>query len=281
MNLFRIQILNYLSDDPQVRDIRLRTHHEQLKWWTDRTQLDITVYAMNYSPGDYFVHPRVTYRDLPKTPTGQAYNLRFEDLYASDYNYGIMMDDDAILYDHSSSYRMFEEMSSHITDYWDIDVMFPICPARMPFNHLLTKHKGDVNHIFIPNKSLKGTMYVVKNFRKFSESELYTDPSFTLGEDVQTAFEALCLGKHVYMTPSMVLKEYNHKSSHFVADHNTSGSVDGVIVSHKIADKYAGFGLQYDGSRYNTREFMKKIWPDKKTLLIPKNGVGLDPELWG
>jgi hypothetical protein len=134
-----------------------------------------------------------------------------ENFYDSDHRWGIMLDDDAVLSDdehHNSSWRMFAEMAVNEHDYAGVDVFFPINGAKAAwqkdvnglenveqtingetvtvaeFKYPDNAERHRLNHVFTTNTDLKGSMFVVRNFRKEGRPEVLPDASYTLhGED--------------------------------------------------------------------------------------------------
>ena len=197
---FEIYIISYLDDDAAKRTDRLRVHNDQLDCWLNHTNLKINVYAMNYSDQDFRTEDRITYKILTPRRANPARLEAFKDFYASDAHWGIMMDNDASLYSashHNSSYKLFEEMSSHIEDYKTIGVFQPINPGKQPFNHFINDDVHTHNHVFARNMDLKGSMMIVRNFRKYNQPEVWPDPSYIYGDDTKIAMDAVRLGHHL------------------------------------------------------------------------------------
>ncbi|APX84461.1 hypothetical protein BV511_06875 [Methylorubrum extorquens] len=162
-----------------------------------------------------------------------------EKFYDSDHRWGIMLDDDAVLSDdehHNSSWRMFAEMAVNEHDYAGVDVFFPINGAKAAwqkdvnglenvvqtingetvtvaeFKYPDNAERHRLNHVFTTNTDLKGSMFVVRNFRKEGRPEVLPDASYTLhGEDTYFAMLAISMGYSVRRCNNIILKELTGK----------------------------------------------------------------------
>ncbi len=160
--------------------------------------------------------------------------------YASNHKWGIMLDDDAVLSDdvhHNSSWRIFAEMAVNPHSYSGVDVFFPVNPRKTPWqkdvNGFVT-HKTIINgrevkkrvwglpqnyerhrlnHVFTANTDLKGSMFMVRNFRLAGEALVMPDPTYALhGEDTYFAMLAISMGYRVRRCNNIILKEYTGKN---------------------------------------------------------------------
>jgi len=168
-----------------------------------------------------------------------------EKFYNSDHRWGIILDDDAVLSDdahHNSSWRIFAEMAVNGPDHYKgVDVFFPINPQKSAWQKdvngietvktavdgVTTKTRAftkpqnferhRLNHVFTTNTDLKGSMFVVRNFRKEGRPEVLPDASYTLhGEDTYFAMLAISMGYSVRRCNNMILNEFTlPKDSHF------------------------------------------------------------------
>ncbi|KQO59599.1 hypothetical protein ASF22_08145 [Methylobacterium sp. Leaf87] len=197
--------------------------------------------------------------------------------YASDYDWGIMMDDDAVLYEkaqHNSAWRLFPEMAKNgQAAYAEVDVFFPNNPGK-PGGGFNAKYVEDPalyaeNHVFERNPDLKGSMFIVRNFRKARRHEVLPDPSFTIhGEDTLFATEAIKRGCTVMKCWNINLKELvGERDSHF-----GGGRFTAMREAHvRIAEMYKGDGLRmrkpYDQSSktLERKEFYAKCWKARPT----------------
>ncbi len=271
-------ITSFLSDtDLELRKVRSEVVKRQINWWLENTEVPLFVTSMNYEPmHDYLSHSRLTYRDRPPMKANPARKWAFEQFYESNYDYGIFMDDDAILYNkeqHNSGAKFFEEMASHIEDYQNIDVFFPINPQKIGFNPIWDKSPGlhETNHVFKRSMDLKGSMFIVRNFRKYGMTEVYPDPEFNWQDDTKFAIECVAAGHKVLQCENIILNELSGKASNFAANptdrlpHMKAGNT-------RIAEEFAHMGLKMDGDSHllDRTEFLRKAWIGPKRYVIPK-----------
>lgn len=205
--------------------------------------------------------------------------------YASDYDWGIMMDDDAILYDqpqHNSAWDLFPEMAKNgLKEYDGVDVFFPNNPAKRGggFNAEYAKDPALYagSHVFKRNADLKGSMFMVRNFRKAGRHEVLPDPSYLLhGEDTLFATEAIKQGCTVMKCWNINLKELiSDKDSHFAEDRERR-----MLEAHKrIAEMYAADGLRMkhpedpEDKAFEREDFYAKCAPHR-----PKKWTAAKPQ---
>jgi len=215
---FGAYIISFADNDPEKRAARFEVHNIQLNEWLENTDIDINVVAMNYQPGDHHPDPRVIYHDTAPRKCSAARHEAFRLFYASDYDWGVIMDNDAMLYhspQHNSAYKIIEEMQDHLQDYKELGIFFPINPAKSPFTDLLADHAHQTRHVFRRNMDLKGSLMFVKNFVKQGLPAPYPDPEFDWCEDGKLALDTVALGHTVMVCENLVLKEMGLSSSSF------------------------------------------------------------------
>lgn len=207
---------------------------------------EIEDFINDKSPEMKKILKRVVEYDNPKAQPLIDNRIKCLDkFYCSDHRWGIIMDDDAALMSdahHNSSWRMFAEMAVNGPDHYKgVDVFFPINPQKSAWQkdvngietvktvvdgvttkkRVFTKpqnlERHRLNHVFTANTDLKGSMFVVRNFRLEGRPEVLPDPSYTLhGEDTYFAMLAISLGYSVRRCNNMVLDEYTlPNDSHF------------------------------------------------------------------
>lgn len=284
-------IINFMCDDEARREIRKRVHKEQIDWLLEHTNLPITVVAMNYREEDFIKDPRITYVVKEKLPVSKARNVAFETFYASDFDYGVFLDDDIVLYTgteekYNSGHRFFEEMNSHIKDYYGIDIITPIHPNIEPFRALWKEDPDFENyHVFKPCPNLIGQFFIMKNFRKFGTKELFADETFEICEDQDLVMNAIASGYKSYKCQNIVCKNIPHKESHFWEGGQNSTKTDSEkldIVRHmgRMVEKYGDEGLvANDKGWLKFTGMMKQCWPDKKTVKIIKTEGHRDQDI--
>lgn len=277
---FAAYIVSFLPrDNDALRASRLVVHRKQLEWWHANTSVPITVISMNYDADDYSRHlERVTYVDSEPLKLAPARRKGFELFYASAHHWGIMMDDDAVLYDkphHNSGARLMEEMSTHIQDYKTVGAFYPINPQKIGFNPLWAKNPQVTHsHVFNRALDLKGSMFFVRNFRMYGQQEVWPDVEFNWQEDTKFAIDCVAAGHHVQQCYNIVLNEMSGSASHFSAE-ASARRPKMEAGNRRIAEIYAHMGMHMgEGDESHLlikREFMKKCWQGATKLIVPKH----------
>lgn len=282
---FAAYISSFLPvDNQELRDSRSAITKRQIQWWLDKTEVPIHVVSMNYELSDYLsANSRLTYHDNPPLKLTPARRVGFEMFYESDYDFGIMMDDDAILYDkpqHNLGPKLFDEMADQIHAYTNVDVFFPINPQKIGFNPIWNKNPAKYldNHVFKRSMDLKGSMFVVRNFRKYGKTEVFPDLEFNWQEDTKFAIDCVAAGHTVLQSHNLVLHELSGKASHFAAaaDLRIPRMLDG---NTRIAQQYKHLGLrmQADSHLLDRSDFMRTCWLHPQTeFVIPRKGNPLN-----
>lgn len=254
---FAAFICSYMPDDAVHASMRQGNLVRQLAWWRRMTDMPVSVIASNWqdrrleSCGEL---QRVQERGGQIIRTSAqpliANRIRaLQALYASDADWGTIMDDDAVLYDspaHNSGAAFFAEMALNGTDaYREVDVFFPINPQKIGFNPIWRKepdlYRG--SHVFARNHDLKGSLFVVRNFPKFGRPPIYPPADYLLhGEDTLFAVEALAKGCTVMRCENIVLKEFS-SVSHFGADRIANMRAG----AERMVDLYWHQGLRLSG----------------------------------
>ncbi|MDQ1197510.1 hypothetical protein [Agrobacterium sp. SORGH_AS 787] len=280
--LFAAYIVSFMPDDPQHRIARRLDIEKQLRWWELMTDIPVHVIASNWQPLALKSAPelgRLAARggsviNAPAQSVVLNRNAALQAFYASDHPWGIIMDDDAILYDspnHNSGAAFFSEMAKNASSaYDDIDMFFPINPGKLPGQNTIWSADPVLyrdNHVFSGNHDLKGSIFIVRNFRLSDRPQILTPPHTGLGEDTLLAMEAVSKGCTVYRCENIVLKEFSGKS-HF--RHTRTEMKKGNEV---IATKYAVQGLRM-GSEHllDRRDFLRSCLsgrPDRVVVAKP------------
>lgn len=279
---FGAYIISFADNDPEKRKARFEVHNTQLNEWLEHTDINIHVVAMNYQPGDHHSDPRVIYHDTAPRKCSAARHEAFRLFYESDYDWGVIMDNDAMLYSapqHNSSYKIIEEMRDHLEDYKELGIFFPINPAKSPFTALLADEDHQKRHVFKRNMDLKGSLMFVKNFAKLGLSCPYPDPEFDWCEDGKLALDTVDMGYTVMVCENLVLKEMGLSSSSFAtaeidrkpfmkaANENIVKKFDDPLLTMKPNDSHL----------LDSKKWVEKRWGAKRKFLsIGKAGDNTD-----
>jgi hypothetical protein len=282
---FSAYIICQLPDQPEWRIDRLKIFIRQLRWWLKFTSVRIHLRLANWTDAELVRIQEITHsapaRITFEVRDPQALILHriecLQALYSSEYDWGIMMDDDAVLYDthHNSGSRLFEEIAANGSDaYAGVDVFFPINPAKHGFNkawnedpYLYGRH-----HVFRLNLDLKGSLFVVRNFIKDGRPPILPDANFqSHGEDTLFATEAVRRNYTVFECWNMVLRELPARS-HFGSD-PVLRLVSMEAGNEEIARMYRSFGLRMTAGSHllDKEEFQRRCWGEKpKTIVVEK-----------
>ncbi|PYE45243.1 hypothetical protein DFI02_102687 [Rhizobium sp. PP-F2F-G20b] len=228
-------ITSYLPDDAEHRTDRKFDFEWQLEWWRRMTDIPVHVIASTWTDCEVAASKELALlSDHGGGITRVGPRILIENrvdclkqLYDSDYDWGIVMDDDAVLMqaeNHNSSYRLFAEMAANGKDAYDgVDVFAPIYGRKVPFNEKLNAPENPYksHHVFKKNTDLKGSMIVVRNFAKEGRAPLLPDPSFRChGEDTYLVLQALSLGYTTMTSWNMVLEELSGESTFADSDYD-------------------------------------------------------------
>jgi len=228
--MFAAYITSYLPRDPMHRAQRLTDLHQQLRWWRLMTDVPVHVLASGWTPSRIAADPELArlhhHGGGVEQVRSQSINLNriacLEAFYASDYPWGIIMDDDAILYHspaHNSGGAFFSEMAQNPPSlYSGVDVFYPINPQKRPGQNQIWQKAPTLyrtHHVFDAGYDLKGSLFIVRNFRLDGRAPILPPAKFNLiGEDTLFAIEAVANGCSVFRCGNLVLKELSGKS-HF------------------------------------------------------------------
>ncbi|WP_024587605.1 hypothetical protein [Aliihoeflea sp. 2WW] len=255
--MFVAYIVSYLPDSPEHRAVRRINLRKQLRWWRLMTDVAVTVLASGWTAQEVAAEGELK---LLLARGGRVISIPGQSLienrivclslfYDSDVPWGIMMDDDAILYHsprHNSGGAFFSEMAANgAAAYGDVDVFYPINPAKLPGQNQIWAEAPafyQTRHVFEANYDLKGSLFVVRNFRLDGRKAVLPPPDHTLhGEDTLFAIEAVANGCTVYRCENMVLKEFSGPS-HFKHAPEVM-----KVGNEAIAARYAAQGLRMHG----------------------------------
>lgn len=259
---FAAYITSYRHPEEDKWRARRAVFLKQLRWWEANTAVPLhlrlsgwrkeDVDAFNAESGQLLDVIEDYGGSYERADPARLLDNRIECLkqfYESDVSWGIMMDDDAVLYDkaqHNSGPRLFPEMAvKGPAAYTGVDVFFPINPAKTPFNAVYDKDRNlyDNTHVFKRSGDLKGSLFVVRNFRKEGR-ELVLPPieygTQLHGEDTLFAIEALSQGCTVMCCENIILNEFA-APSHF----DTSGDRKPAMKqgNERLVELYGKHGL--------------------------------------
>lgn len=279
-------ITSYLPDTAEHRSDRKFDFEWQLEWWRRMTDIPVHVIASNWTDdeiakskelGRLADHGGGITRIGPRILIENRIDC-LKQLYESNFDWGIIMNDDAVLMqaeNHNSSYRLFAEMATNGKDaYNGVDVFAPIYGRKVPFNGELNGPGNPyaANHVFKKNTDLKGSMIVVRNFAKDGRPLLLPDPSFRYhGEDTYLVLQAISLGYSTMTSWNMVLEELSGESTFADSDNDRT---EKMREGHELlVEKFGQLGLcMKTGSHsLDKKGFETRWWGSKpKNVVVPK-----------
>lgn len=272
-------ITSYLPDASEHRKSRKFDFEWQLEWWRRTTDIPVHVIASNWTDAEIAESKELSllgHHGGKITRVGPRILIEnridcLNQLYASDFDWGIIMDDDAALMqaeNHNSSYRLFAEMAANGNAAYDgVDVFAPIYGRKVPFNSELNGPDNPyaANHVFKKNTDLKGSMIVVRNFAKEGRELLLPDASFRChGEDTYLVLKAVSLGYSTTTCWNMVLEELSGESTFAAGDGDRT---EKMREGHeRLVSEFGHLGLQMkDGSHsLDKQDFERRCWGDKR-----------------
>ncbi len=279
-------ITSYLPDNSAHRVERKFDFEWQLEWWRRMTDIPVHVIASNWTDAELAESKELSLLGQHGgkiTRVGQRILIEnrldcLKQLYASNFDWGIIMDDDAVLMqaeNHNSSYRLFSEMAENgVTAYDGVDVFAPIYGRKVPFNKELngSGNPYTANHVFKKNTDLKGSMIVVRNFVKEGREPLLPEPSFRChGEDTYFVLKAVSLGYSTMTCWNMVLEELSGESTFAVGDDDRTAKMrDG---HERLVSEFAHLGLRMKAGSHSLdkRDFERRCWGEKpKEIIVEK-----------
>ncbi|MBB3967329.1 hypothetical protein [Rhizobium metallidurans] len=273
-------VISYLPNNIVHRKARRDDLAKVLDWWMSKTAVPISVIASNWRDTDRKLLElsidlkAITIIEQPAQSVVLNRVAAFEAFYQSDFDWGIMLDDDAVLYDgpqHNRGPRLFAEMIANgLSAYSGVDVFFPISPQKVGFSPIYAKDPAlyAAHHVFERNIDLKGSLFVIRNLRKEGRPEVMPDPGFTLvGEDRQIALEAVSLGYAVMQCQNIVLNELAG-TSHFGPAGGRAALMKAGYTA--LAHTYASHGLTMsaDGHRQDLKAFWAACWGIKPKRIV-------------
>lgn len=279
-------ITSCLPDASGHRKSRKFDFEWQLEWWRRTTDIPVHVIASNWTDAEIAESKELSllgHHGGKVTRVGQRILIEnridcLKQLYASDFDWGIVMDDDAVLMqgeNHNSSFRLFAEMATNDKAAYDgVDVFAPIYGRKVPFNNELNGADNPyvANHVFKKNTDLKGSMIVVRNFVKEGRAPLLPEPSFHChGEDTYLVLKAVSLGYATMTCWNMVLDELAGESTFAGGDDDRT---EKMRKGHeRLVTEFEHLGLQMKAASHSLdkREFDRRCWGEKpKTVTIKK-----------
>lgn len=284
--VFGAFITSFMPDDAELKAARKFNFEWQLEWWRRMTDIPVHVIASNWVDEEVAAsteldrlsdHGGSIIRVGPRILIENRIEC-LNQLYASDFDWGIIMDDDAVLMqaeNHNSSYRLFAEMAANgISAYDGVDLFAPIYGRKAPFNDELNGAGNPYadNHVFKKSTDLKGSMIVVRNFAKEGKALLLPDPNFRChGEDTYLTLKAVSMGYSPMTSWNMVLEELAGDSTFATTDDDRT---EKMREGHeRLVSEFGHLGLRMKPNSHalDKRELEKRFLGGMaKQVSVPK-----------
>ncbi|MDR6103020.1 hypothetical protein QE369_003217 [Agrobacterium larrymoorei] len=288
LRAFGAFITSYLPDDAAHRKDRKFDFEWQLEWWRRMTDIPVHVVASNWTDEEVAASKELGLLSehggsiirQPGQSIARNRNLCLSQLYKSDFDWGIVMDDDAVLMQdehHNSSYRLFAEMAENgLSAYQGVDLFQPIFGRQTPFNTKYSAPNAPYtdNHVFERSTNLKGTMIVVRNFAKEGRDLLFLPEEFDfVGEDTYLTLQAISKGYAPMTCWNIILEELGGKSHFAMTD---AKRIEKMREGHQQLVKAFnrdGLRMNSEGShKLDKSDFTERFWGNKKlTVNVPKS----------
>jgi hypothetical protein len=277
-NPFAAYIISFFPENLKFRKERRDDLVTVLDWWMTNTFVPLTLITSNWLQSDFRILglsidlSKLVIIDQPGQPIALNRIAALGRFYSSEHDWGIMLDDDAMLYDgpqHNRGPHLFSEMISNgIAAYDGVDVFFPINPQKVGFSPIYAANPAlyKAHHVFERNIDLKGSLFVVRNFKKEGKPIVELDPNFTLlGEDRQFALQAVQMGYSVMRCENIVLRELSG-SSHFDANRTTQMKIGYTRLAHMYAS--CGLAMKPNTHQHDLTQFWENCWGNKPKRIV-------------
>ncbi len=220
MKLSKIYIISWFGNDTELRAKRKEIHKKQVEWVYSHN-LHPVIYAQEYEPDDFLVGPTYVVNTGYLKHPGPARNILLKNFYDSDDDYAVFADNDSLLYEgerYGNTNDFFKKLRSldiKDPDFSNVDIIGVTNPGRSPFREETEKPIYNDNLVFKRTTQLKGSMFLVRNRKKFYNRELVFDEENFVneqgkmigGEELCFAVDAMMTGLGVFTTFNAILKE--------------------------------------------------------------------------
>lgn len=194
-----IYIISYFGEEKELRDFRIKVHQEQINKILSFThKFNIVIFAQKYNHSDYIEHPQISYviRTGELLRPGEARNVLKKYFYESNEDYALFLDNDVLLTDeYIEVITKYENQLKKCFEEYKIGLLSVQYDNKQSLRidnsieyisshpNLKEQHKNPV--LYLADRTTPEAMYIMKNFRKFENTEFFYDPkiSFSMGKD--------------------------------------------------------------------------------------------------
>jgi|SRR6185503_6057843 len=282
----RVMIISYMGEDPAVQERRVREHDIQLKWLSQvLPKSPVHILAQRYKEEWFRKGPvyKVRSKSSPLLLPGFARNELLKEFYRSSDEWGLLLDNDAMLYQHQDGPTIFAHMQKFSARWSGVDIWVPLDPRNEPFSKRLTDPLYRKNiELRKCGLSIKGSMYVLR--RPVSKDKIFfqetLDKGFA-GEDGMFVADAVIAGWACYVCTTVVLREVvsgKYTTIKTLEESRRSGGKEMMELSRKMfLGRYGQHGLILQSgkggrTRFSTKHFFRRYWRHPDRVLISKRG---------
>lgn len=258
----QLYVISFLPNAEMLRQVRLRHHRKQLLYFLEH-DFSVTVLSQNYAPHEKFNDDDVNYVDGPAEqtlPPGAARNLLLNDFYKSDLDFAVFADDDAIIDDkHCDGIKAICAPLDRPENFSGVDLLAPINPVRRGFNadYRAEPEKFEKYWSLTAIDDLKGSLFVLRNFRKSGRSEYWFSPEydddgaggFIGGEDGDFCMQIIRDGGGAFTIENCVLKELGSVNDSTWAQETSERSAQKSKRMELLHTRFGKYGFDAYGSR--------------------------------
>jgi len=212
-------IVSWKADNAELRNKRTKMHHDQLRWFLEKSDRDIYIDTINsnlerdYTP-EFLNNSRIHISNhFAKTMHLNQVKHHFQHpkgLTLPD-KYNIFADDDSWLYDKDFDHhcdgdhfvRTLEQNENLFFPY--IDIFQPLQPKDSPYLHKYDPKLYSNAFVFKPVRVIKGSLLFIKNDKKIVNWQ--DGLEWFPGTDIMFCFLNLLAGNKVYQLNNIGLKE--------------------------------------------------------------------------
>lgn len=173
-------IISYLPDDEKKKAKRKDAHWKQIQSIKAITpNAKIHIIAQNYKDGDYIEDPQIEYRSFGKLGVVGARNNALKWFYETNYDFGIINDDDVFMNPTQSAINFYQEIEDDPEKFYNFDVIYARDMYHMPLQLSELKHRKEWEEKWVFQWAGTSVLHWVtlRNFKKYYGIEEYQDPN--------------------------------------------------------------------------------------------------------
>lgn len=267
-------ILSYFPNN-SLRQKRAEAHWRQLECIKEMCpEMPVFIVAQQWTNEDYdkarsiigipYCHIQMHEKGIG---AAQARNACLKWLYETELDYGILADDDALIYPYFEAKKFIEDIRREPEKFYErgLDVIYAINPRQVPFGEAIIRdhERLEKNYVF-QRKSREWFHWTfIRNFKKAYGREFYQietlHPEKGEGyDDMDMSFDLLRQGYGCYVNTSLILKVLNMDEEDSVCYSGDDKVEDYRKMSIK-ATREKFFKLKPDG-KPDMDEFWGRVW---------------------